>query len=564
MIQTSPAFLTRLKAGELPEVLAVLENNTSRWIFGKTVPSIASAGGDTWDGSRLVGEGTFGSSMGLVGAGARVLTFGSITSSIAYSNKDFLISFETSEIGSLQVILDNGDEYFSDLLGKSKGVSFLNSTLQVLCGFPGLDSNEFIEFFNGVVTEETLSNTSLKILAQAQTSTLLNPYILPKSGRYATPKNTGDALPTVYGNTAQNSSQGVSVCPCIDTVNHVHCLACHALPSGATIALYADNELISSGYSVTNSVDYESQGIIAIVTFTTEQTKTITMTTTIGKDSLTNPIDIMIDILDSSGDATVRNSTVWATARRDAESLEYVASSVMASDNNPAYWMRTLLSSFLGSWYLNNAREIVISLDSDLLSSGNVAGILSELDAKKITGTRSRGNVCNQVAVNYAYTLGAVDRRYKQDAVPNYLAYEDGESTKDPASQLKHGTILKTIDNQWCRDDASIAVMQERIIARYKNPVYTLHYPLSTFDHLVVEPGDFVAYSWEVQRDENDDPIVNQIARVLSVTRDFDAFALDFDLIDYGEWLSTDPYVWDGTHLVGEGYFGYTRDRRDV
>lgn len=564
MIQITPDFLARLKAGELPEVLAVVENNTSRWIFGKAEPSIASGGGDTWDGSRLVGEGTFGSAMGLIGAGARVLTFGSINSSIAYSNKDFLLSFETAEIGSLQVILDNGDEYFSDLLGKSKGVSFLNSTLQILCGFPGLDSSNYIEFFNGVVTEETLSNTSLRILAQAQTSTLLSPYVLPKSGRYTNPQNTGDVLSSVYGNTAQNSSQGVSTCPCIDTVNHVHCLAGHALPEEAIVALYADNELISSGYSVTRSSNYESQGIIAIATFTTAQTKTVTMTTTIGKDSLANPIDILEDILDSAGDATVRNSTAWTKARSDADALDYLAAGVLASDNSPAYWMRTLLSCFLGSWYLNNAREIVISLDSELLDSGSIAGVLKERDESKITGTRSRGNVCNQVAVNYAYTLGAVDRRYKQDAVPNYLAYEDGEGTKDAASQLKYGVILKTIDNQWCRDDMSITTMQERIISRFKNPVFTLTYPLSSFAAMIVEPGDFVAYSWEVQRDDDDEPLVNQIARVLSVTRDFDNFTLEFSLIDYGEWLTTDPYVWDGVHLVGEGYFGYSRDRRDV
>jgi hypothetical protein len=564
MIQITPEFRMRLKTGELPEILAVLESNSSRWIFGKAAPSIASSGGDLWDGSRLVGEGTFGSEMGLISAGARVLRFGSLNSSIAYSNKDFLISFETSQIGSLQVVFDNADEYFSNLLGKSTGISFINGMLQLLCGFPGLDSNEFLEFFNGVITDETLTARELKILAQGQTSTLLDAYVLPKSGRYMNPQNTGDVLPSVYGDTSQNSSQGVSVCPCIDTVYHVHCLACHAFPATATITLYADNEIITSGYTITYSTNYESQGIIAIATFTTAQTKDITMTTTVGKGSLINPIDIIVDILDTAGDITIRDSTSWAKARSDADVLGYVAAGVVASDNSPADWLRNVLGSFLGSWYLNTANELVISLDSELLDSANIAGILRERDAHKISGTRTRGNLCNQLAVNYAYILSDIDKRFKQKVQPNYLAYEDGELTKDSASQLKYGIVLKTLDNQWCRDEATITAIQSRIISRYKDPVFIATYPLISFDQLAVEPGDFIAYSWETQKDEDGNPLINQIGRVLSVNRDFDQLTMEFSIIDYGEWLSTPPDVWDGTRLVGEGYFGYSRDRRNL
>ena len=106
--------------------------------------------------------------------------------------------------------------------------------------------------------------------------------------------------------------------------------------------------------------------------------------------------------------------------------------------------------------------------------------------------------------------------------------------------------------------------MQERIIDRYKQPVWILSYPDSTFRNLVVEPGDFIAYSWEEQKDSDGYAVVNQIGRVLKVDRDLDALTINFTIIDYNSWLTEDPYLWDGTHDYGEGYYGYSRDRRDL
>lgn len=567
MIPTSKVFYDALTRSELPEILCILDSTDgSRWAFGKNRPSLAMSTANQWDGTRLYGEGTYGGDLGLISAEASVLMFGSISASIAYSNKDIMMSLTQMEIGSMQVVFDNAGGFFADLLGGDKAVSFLNCTLQITCGFPTTTFTDYIELFSGTITEETLDNKSLKVLAQSSTPGLMEVYTLPKSSRYASPQTDSDCLPIIYGNTAEGSTQGTSVCPCIDTVNSVYCLASHALPASASIILYEDNEALTGGYVITRSGDYEEQGIIAYATFTTPPTGAITMTTTAGKNSLTNPVDILADMLDAAGDATAHNSSAWTRATQDAAILNYAAAGIISSDNTPAYWMTDLLGSFLGSWYINNTREIVISFDSALLDSGAIAGVLRERDASKITGQRTRANLCNQLAVNYVYSLADVDKRFKRNVNPQYLQYADGITTINAASQAKYGSLLKTLDLNWCRNLATVTTLQVRVIARYADPVWMITFPDQTFWNVCVEPGDFVLYSWEDQQDLDGEPVKNQIARVLSITRDLDALTCTFKLTDVGLWLTTEPYLWDGSHVYGTKgeTYGSNRDRRDV
>jgi hypothetical protein len=255
-------------------------------------------------------------------------------------------------------------------------MSFLNFQMQILCGFPSVAYENFIELFSGTVTEENLTNQACKVLAQANTPGLLEIFALPRADRYSNPENGSDILPFIYGNTAEQSTGGVSVCPCINTSTFVYCLAAHALPSGAGIVVYADNVRVTSGYVLTLSGDYEGQGVIAYLDFAAKPSGTITMTTTAGRSELTNPIDILADLLLAAGDTTAHNTAAWTRATVDAGALGYVCAGVIAADQPPSFWLSEIMGSFLGSWYLDSSQELVISFDSARLPTGDVAGIL--------------------------------------------------------------------------------------------------------------------------------------------------------------------------------------------
>lgn len=566
MIQTSIPFNLALKRGEMPIILAIMSNTSdSRYAYGKVDPRLDIVYSSFWDGEREFGQGTYGDELGLIDAGARVLNFGSIDTSIAYSNKDLLLSLTNVAIGSMQVVFSNADLYFSDLLGGDKAVSFLNSQLQITCHFASIGWDDHIELFNGTIIDEQISYKTFKIVAEAKTSTLLDPFILPRSGRYSSPAAENDILPYVYGNTSENSAQGVSVCPCIDTTNHIYCLSCHALPASAVVTLYDDTGVLTSGYTITQSGDYESQGVIAYATLAAEPNGTLSMTTTVGKDSLTNPIDIIEDILIEAGDITVHNRNTWLKAWADAKTLNYIAAGVLAADQSPSYWLTNILTNFLGSWYLNNANELVLLLDSSEMTS-NVTGVLREYQSIMPSGSRTRQNICNQLAVNYGYVLTDIDRRFKENANPQYLLFEDGNSTKDSTSIAKYGQLTKTLDFQWIRNTTTVNTIQSRVVSRYPSPMWVITYPESVFRNLLVEPGDMVYYSWEAQEDDEGQPIKNQIGRVLKITRDLDALTCTFDLQDMNAWAEVNPYIWNGEHTYGEldATYGATRDRRTL
>ncbi|HPZ00287.1 MAG TPA: hypothetical protein PLS28_02330 [Clostridiales bacterium] len=104
--------------------------------------------------------------------------------------------------------------------------------------------------------------------------TLNDTYYLSRSGRYNNPLNTNDRLPIVYGDLTDGTS-GNWILPCIDTVNHVYCYADHEVLSvadGNSVSIYKDGVLVDPGdYVFDESDNYEFEGTIAKITFSTDQ-----------------------------------------------------------------------------------------------------------------------------------------------------------------------------------------------------------------------------------------------------------------------------------------------------
>ena len=103
---------------------------------------------------------------------------------------------------------------------------------------------------------------------------------LPKAGRYASPQNTNDMLPLVYGDMTENSPTGVWNCPCIDTINHLYCVAGWAIQTeaqGNVISVYDGGTLLSTGFTFTASQDVEGMGTIATLTFDSAPAGTVSV-----------------------------------------------------------------------------------------------------------------------------------------------------------------------------------------------------------------------------------------------------------------------------------------------
>jgi hypothetical protein len=398
---------------------------------------------------------------------------------------------------------------------------------------------------------------------------LSDTFILPKTDRYTNPDRAGDDIPYVYGDMTTNSTGGVISCPYIDTSNYVYALAAHAIKTvanGNTISIYVDGDLQSSGYTINESNDYESQGTIATVTFDAEKTDEVTAKFQ-GKldsdgDLIENPIEIIEDWLTEMDIDNAKETTAFAIAKELATDQSFTAAGVMFQDQSPAYWLTNLLSSFLGDWYVNNENKLVVTLDVTGQNQYNIAGWLDEWVYSDLSLTQRVENICNQAVINYAPSFSHRDRRFKEGVRTAFDGYDDGDSSKDVSSQNQYGVIKgEPFNLWWIRADAVATTVQARIIERFKNPVWLMKVVENRLNNYHCEQGEYIVGSCHILNDENNLAMKNQIWRILEIERQLNTQSLRLLLQDTGSWYPIAPIYYDGESLIGQ-YNGRTRDRR--
>jgi hypothetical protein len=566
-----------MNAKELPVVVLYISGISSRRAYSIIAPDDhVSADTSYYDGSRYVGDGRpFGADAGIIEQEARIESFGSLTQNTSINFKNIIGSFSSAELGAITFTLDNKDEHFSAMFGDDLGESFLNQTAEIIQGFQGLAYGDYIPLFRGTIIDEQLDDNKVRLTAEALSSTLYESYILTKADIYSSPSQSNDVLPLVFGDCTENTGeQGIVKAPCIDTGNDVYCLAGHPiLSSGNSITLYDDDGAIDAGdYTVTYSGDYESTGItIAYVTFSVAPTGDVFWKGSGAVDSsgtlITNPVKVCEKILSLAGDSTAFDDTSYAIACNHSDDQGFTCAGVIIADNPLAYHLTDVLSSFLGSWFINAYQEIVIKFDTNRGEYYNTAGVLRESREKLINGTRSRSNIINQPAVDYGISFAKIDRRYKNDALTNYLQTNDGSTYVPTLSYIKYGYRKPepSLSFNWTRNDTTIATIQQHIVDYYADPLWIYTWNEIGLDTLYLEPGDTVLFSWRQRRDSNGDDLANQIGRIMNVRRDLDNFEMGFTFYDTGNYLLSTPDTYNGTRYVGDGLtFGGDRDTGDV
>jgi len=403
---------------------------------------------------------------------------------------------------------------------------------------------------------------------------LTDTFILPVSGRYANPENQNENLPLLYGDNSENSlDQGVFQAIQIDTINHYFCF-CQtpvlSVANGNIISVFDDGGVIDpSNYTVITDEDVESQGRIAYINFSVPPAGTVTVSCS-GRAAdgvlITNPIDIIDDMLALAGDTTPKNVNAFTQARFAANFFSYVAAGIILANQDPWFWIRNILSSFLGEAWINNRQELAVRLDTSLLSTIQIAGNIREKNCRGWSGTQNVKNLVNKIPINYAAAYTDIDKRFSESAQIAYFQTEDGESTQDDFSILRYGLQQpkSALEFDWCRHTGTVNKIQTRIIDKSASPTW---FPINVqevgFDNIHVEKGDFVTFSWEERKDEDGLPLRNQIAQVKTKDIDGDFETIRWALVDTGTFLSEAPDIWDGSVSTGDGgTFGGARDRR--
>lgn len=385
---------------------------------------------------------------------------------------------------------------------------------------------------------------------------------LINAGIYGNPGNNQQnlILPLPYGDMTENSDVGAWVCPLIDTVNHVYCAAgwpVLSVADGNVVSVYVDGILQSSGYTFDESNDYESQGNIAIITFSSDKGDSVVTVKMKGKEYaagglITNPIDIIDDWMDyvtnTIGTATwTKDQTTFGQAQNDATTYGYTCAGVIQANNTLGFWLQSILNSFLGSFRFGPDGALQVFLEPPS-PQPNIQEYLDEYEEISVSISEAIENIINRVVINYAISYAEIDRRFKNGGESSYFR----TANEAIASSIRqYGERTQTLDFDWTRNTATINTVLGIVLDRYSRPELTLKYTGQDFKWMPLELGDDILATLSLVRDMNNNVVNDVLYRLREKTQNLDDFSTSMILrsIGYRRLLESTP-VYIGTDAV--------------
>ena len=397
------------------------------------------------------------------------------------------------------------------------------------------------------------------------TTKLTDTFYLKRAGRYAAPLNSADRLPVVYGDLT-DGTLGVWTLPEIDTANYVFAFAGHevlSVANGNSISIYENDLLLDPAmYTFNEANNYEGLGVIATIDFTTPKTGSVITARGMGKPTtsggatlMENIVDIIYDLMTVENDWTAANfeGTAKARAAQLFTAQSYKAAGVIAEDAVLWNIVTDMLSSFLGSAWLDGNGKLVLDIDTNTIAyEYGQNAIFSRADAELTDAIQRLANIINQCPCNYSY---------------NYVAGEFKKQTNDTAhadaiSQGIYGVREPNTPYQfyWCRDLTSVQTVQDLIVAKFKDPLYEITIQDASPKHYDVDVGAIIIFSAESLYGKDGNPLRNHFWRVLSVQPDLQSMTAKVRTLQT-EYYLTAGYLADGTYLAdGSIFAGSNRD----
>ncbi len=406
----------------------------------------------------------------------------------------------------------------------------------------------------------SFTTLSVESIAEPQLK-LTDTFYLNRAGRYADPMNTNDRLPLVYGDLT-DGVEGIWQLPCIDTVNFVYCFAAFpvlSVANGNSINIYADGVLVNpANYAFDEDNNYESEGQIATITFTSDQANAVI--TARGKGKVLTGTTLMENIIDIVNDfLTVQNnftadlfeSTAKAKASQVFTASTYSAAGVIVEDGVIWDIIIEMMASFLGSAYLNGLGELILEIDDGTMSLYS-ATIIRKGEATLIDTRQRLVNIINQCPAHYAYNYDSGEFKRETNTAAHVDAISQGiHGVREPNTPLQL---------YWCRNITDAQAVQDVVVGRFKDPIYEIEIEDETLKHFNIDVGGYFVHSVDSLYDKTGNQMLNHYWRTISVRPDFSKAKIGFRALQTPYYL-TMAYLLDGSFLLdGSVKLGGDRD----
>lgn len=395
------------------------------------------------------------------------------------------------------------------------------------------------------------------------TAKLSDTFYLKRAGSYSNPIDANDRLPAVYGDLTDGIN-GIWKLPCLNKTDWVYAFAGHevlSVANGNSITIYEDNLVLGgAGYVFDELNNYEGLGNIATIDMVNPKDNAIITARGMGKPTTTGGATLMENIIDIVDDfLTVENDfagslfeyTAKAIAASIFTSQTYAAAGCIINDVSIWETIAKMMSSFLGSVYINGEGELVLDIDINTIRLG-YADIITKGDAYLSDAKIRRDNIINQCPINYAYDY--VRGRFK--------SHTDLSTQADAISQDLFGIRTPNTPYQqyWTRDKASCLVIQSLIVAKLKDPLFEIEITDATLKRIEVDIGDFVAFSADSLYSQDGMQLLNNLWKILSVKPDYGKNNIVFRALQTGYFMTL-ARILDGSWILdGSVKLGGDRD----
>ena len=393
---------------------------------------------------------------------------------------------------------------------------------------------------------------------------LSDTFYLKRAGSYSAPLNSNSMLPIVYGDLTDGLN-GIWELPCLNKTDWVYAFAGHevlSVANGNSITIYEDDmELGGANYVFDEADNYEGLGTIATIDMVNPKDNAVITARGMGKPTVAagatlmeNIIDIVDDFLTVENDfaSSLFESTAKATASAIFTAQNYAATGCIVQDAPIWQTIVNMMSSFLGSVFINGEGELVLDIDINTIPLG-YADIIPRGDGYLSDATIRRDNIINQCPINYAYDY--VRSRFK--------SHTDLSTQVDAISQDLFGVRTPKIPYQlyWTRNKVDCQTIQSLIVEKLKNPLYEISITDTTLKRIEVDIGDFVAFSADSLYGQDGMALLNNFWKILSVKPDYAENNIVFRALQTGQYMTVATRFLDGSWILdGSVRLGGARD----
>jgi len=253
---------------------------------------------------------------------------------------------------------------------------------------------------------------------------------------------------------------------------------------------------------------------------------------------LTNPVDVVWDFLYTwcDVDSGIFDTTAKQTAYVKGLTQAYTCAGVILEDCTPWDKATEIMSSFLGSIYINGEGDIVLSIDDNSVQAD--PAIIQRHEAYLTDAKLKLSNLINCVPFEYAYD-------YVQG---RFLNGESGSANYDTASGNMYGLRKpdETFKFYWCRQTTPVNTVIDLIIDKLAAQLYQIELKDITMKRLAVDIGDWVVYSALDLYDREGLQMANRMWKVTGVSPDFRAGTMTFRALETPYFL-TQQHLADGS-----------------